>query len=83
MKVTRIYVKLACGGVGYSPILYRYGRKYYQVLGDRDIGNRQKLITLLVQMPDYEAPPQSYALWLKHRNDNIVTAGEFLKIIKA
>lgn len=74
--IEQIYSRLICGGIGYSLLLFRVGRKYYTVRGDTDPENYRKLAAM-----DFHRKQNGDALFTKHQYDNVITAGEFLQII--
>lgn len=76
MNITLIYTRLIMGGLGYAPQLYRVGRKYFTVRGDTDADNYRKLAGM-----DFPQKQDGHSLWMKHYQDNEISAGEFLKII--
>lgn len=74
-----LYIRLICGGIGYSPRLYRYKRKYYHIKGACEL---ESLKVLANSKPFRPVCKNGYSLWARHRNDNVVTAKEFIDLIK-
>ena len=78
MKVEKVYSRLNCGGVGYSPTLIRVwedGRWiYYTISGaDEDYGK-------FSEMSIPSSPKKTkWSLWRRYAYKNIITVEELLK----
>ena len=77
-KAEFIFKKLICGGIGYAPTLYRIGKKYYTIRGDVDGEGIKKLAELF---PSRKIRPNGFTLWRRHKDDNLVTATQFLELL--